>query len=116
MLDDDTITKIVARHGVVALHFAGFFVCYRCARGDSATVEHLVDEIDYFKRNNAIDNVALGPDYIPWRGTRPWIAGVRDMTELRNVAVEMVLRGYTEPEVRKVLGDNLLQLYSKTWK
>jgi microsomal dipeptidase-like Zn-dependent dipeptidase len=32
-----------------------------------------------------------------------------------NVAREMVRRGYTDTEIRKVLGLNLMRVYSKVW-
>jgi microsomal dipeptidase-like Zn-dependent dipeptidase len=117
MLDDDTIHEVVRRHGVIALHFMGFFVCWKCSSGEDATVANLVDEIEYFKRTVGIDYVALGPDYIPSKGPRGWVRGVRDMTELKNVAREMVIRGcFSDLDIQKVLGLNLLRLYGSVWK
>jgi membrane dipeptidase len=117
MLDDDTIREVVLQHGVIALHFMDFFVSWKCySAGGDVTVANLVDEIDYIKRHFGIDYVALGPDYIPWKGQRSWVRGARDMTELKNVAREMVIRGYSDSDIQKVLGLNLLRLYSSVWK
>jgi membrane dipeptidase len=113
-LDDDTIHTVVQRKGVVALHFMSKFVCYRC-KADDVTVSNLVDEIDYFKRNNWIDYVALGPDYLPQPGNT-WARGIRTISELRrSIVIEMILRGYSDEDIKKVLGLNLLRLYERVW-
>jgi len=35
---------------------------------------------------------------------------------LANVAREMVRRGFTDNEISKVLGGNLMRIYGETWK
>jgi membrane dipeptidase len=118
VLDDETIHEVVRRHGVIALHFMDFIVSWkRHSEGSDVTVATLVDEIDYIKTRFGIDYVSLGPDYFPWKGQkRSWVRGARDMTELKNVAIEMVIRGYSDSDIQKVLGLNLLGLYSSVWK
>ena len=38
------------------------------------------------------------------------------MSLLPNVAREMVRRGFTDEEISKVLGGNLIRVFEKTWK
>jgi microsomal dipeptidase-like Zn-dependent dipeptidase len=121
MLDEAAICDVVRRHGVIALHFMDRFVSWRHWSAQprvDATVADLVDEIDYIKQKFGIDYVALGPDYIPWEDNdHKWVRGLRDMTELKNVAREMVIRGgFSDQDIQKVLGLNLLQLYESVWK
>lgn len=125
-LDERTIQTVKDHQGVVALHFLEAVVSWYQLHGtkdrEEVTVSNLVDEIEYFKTKYGIDYVALGPDYFPGPfddGT--WVRGLRDMTELRNVAREMVHRRmngkrvFSEVDIQKVLGGNLLRVYEATW-
>lgn len=112
-LDDDTIRRIASARGVLALHFLNGYVQAR--RRAHATVEDLVDEIDHIKKVAGIDAIALGPDYSPMQGWR-WIEGGETYVGMPNVVREMVFRGYTDEEIEKVLGGNLVRLYSAVWK
>lgn len=112
-LDDDTIRRIGSARGVLALHFLNGYVQAR--RRAHATVEDLVDEIDHIKKVAGIDVIALGPDYSPMQGWR-WIEGGETYAGMPNVVREMVFRGYTDGDIEKVLGGNLVRLYSAVWK
>lgn len=125
-LDDGTIETVKDHGGVVALHFLEGVVSWYQLHGTKdrkdVTMSNLVDEIEYFKNKYGIDYVALGPDYFPGPfddGT--WVRALRDMTELRNVAREMVHRRvnhrrvFSDSDIHKVLGGNLLRVYGATW-
>ena len=93
ILDDATIGMVVQHHGVIALNFLEPFVSTKShLKGDDVTVSDLVDEIDYIQDHCGIEYVALGPDYIPWTKNFRIVRGLRDMTEIKNVAREMVTR------------------------
>jgi membrane dipeptidase len=112
-LGDNTIRAIAKKGGVICLHFYEGYI--HPHHGPHATVEDLVDHMDYTKRLVGIDYVVLGTDYFPWEGY-PWIEGAENMREMPNVAREMVRRGYTDDEIEKVLGLNLMRVYRKVWK
>jgi membrane dipeptidase len=42
--------------------------------------------------------------------------GVEDVTGLPNFTHAMVRRGYSEEEIRKVLGGNLFRVFREVWK
>ncbi|MBK8466661.1 MAG: dipeptidase [Chloracidobacterium sp.] len=69
----------------------------------------IVDHIDHIKAVAGIDNVGLGSDFdgIPYLP-----AGMNGAEDLVLVTYEMLRRGYTEKEIRKVLGENLLRAMS----
>jgi len=118
MLDENALKIVKEHHGVIALHFLADYVSYnRRAQGQDVTLRDLVNEIDYIRSKCGIDCVALGPDYLPASDPRPWVRGARDMTELRSVAIEMVVHTprYSDPEIKQVLGRNLLRLYGCVW-
>lgn len=61
----------------------------------------------------AVDHIALGADYFP-EETAPagWLLPVDDLSD---VAVGLLNRGYTSTEIKKILGQNLLDLYGRVW-
>lgn len=70
----------------------------------------IVDHIDHIKAVAGIDHVGIGSDFdgIPYLP-----AGMNGAEDLVLVTYEMLRRGYTEVEIRKVLGENLLRAMSK---
>ena len=77
---------------------------------DVPSYTRIVDHIDYIKRVAGIDAVGIGSDYdgVPLLPT-----GMNGMEDLPLVTYEMLRRGYTEQEVRKVLGENFLRAFAK---
>ena len=75
-----------------------------------APYTRIVDHIDYIKKLVGIDYVGIGSDYdgIPFLPD-----GMNGMEDLVLVTYEMLKRGYTEAEIRKVLGENFLRAFSK---
>lgn len=75
-----------------------------------ADYTRIVDHIDHMKRVAGIDIVGIGSDYdgIPYLPT-----GMNGAEDLVLVTYEMLRRGYTESEVRKVLGENFLRAFGK---
>ncbi len=39
--------------------------------------------------------------------------GMKDVAQLPNITYELLKRGYTEQEIRKVLGENLLRAFAQ---
>jgi len=72
--------------------------------------ERIVDHIDHIKKVAGIDIVGIGSDY---DGVPFLPAGMNGAEDLVLVTYEMLKRGYTEAEVRKVLGENFLRAFSK---
>jgi len=70
----------------------------------------IVDHIDHIKKVAGIDHAGLGSDY---DGVPFLPAGMNGAEDLPLVTYEMLRRGYTEVEIRKVLGENFLRAFSK---
>jgi membrane dipeptidase len=75
-----------------------------------APYTRIVDHIDYIKKLIGIDYIGIGSDYdgVPFLPD-----GMNGMEDLVLVTYEMLRRGYTEQEIRKVLGENFLRAFSK---
>ena len=74
----------------------------------------IVDHIDHIKKvTGTVDNVGIGSDY---DGVPFLPAGMNGAEDLVLVTYEMLRRGYTENEIRRVLGENLLRAMSQMEK
>lgn len=73
----------------------------------AASVEDLVDHIDYAVRLIGIDHVGISSDFDGGGGVVGW----SDASETLNVTLELVRRGYTDEEIEKLWGGNLLRIF-----
>lgn len=75
-----------------------------------ADYKRIVDHIDHMKKVAGIDIVGLGSDFdgIPYLP-----AGMNGAEDLPLITYEMLRRGYTEVEIKKVLGENFLRAFAK---
>ncbi|MEM9831220.1 MAG: dipeptidase [Bacteroidota bacterium] len=74
-----------------------------------ATVEHVADHIDHIVEVAGIDHVGIGCDFDGGGG----IEGVFDASEVMNITVELVKRGYSEEEIEKIWGGNLIRVFKE---
>jgi len=70
----------------------------------------LIDHIDHIRRVAGIDHVGLGSDF---DGVPSLPQGMQDISALPNITYELLLRGYSEKDIRKVLGENFLRVFSE---
>lgn len=77
------------------------------AQWPPADVKTFVDHIDYVKNLIGIDHVGIGTDFDGGGG----IPGFNDASEAPNVTVELVRRGYSDDEIKKIWGGNLLRVW-----
>jgi membrane dipeptidase len=75
-----------------------------------APYTRIVDHIDHIKQVAGIDHVGIGSDF---DGVPFLPAGMNGAEDLVLVTYEMVRRGYSESDIRKVLGENLLRAMSQ---
>src|SRR6266550_2916937 len=67
----------------------------------------LIDHIDHIVKVAGIDHVGLGPDF---DGANDFPEGARDVSMYPNITYELLKRGYSEQDIRKILGENLLRV------
>jgi len=70
------------------------------------TVKDAVDHIDHIVRLIGVDHVGIGTDFDGGGG----LADCRDVTELKNITIELARRGYSEEQVAKIWGGNFLRV------
>ncbi|MEM1262952.1 MAG: dipeptidase [Pseudomonadota bacterium] len=75
--------------------------------GPLATVQDAVDHIDHIVKVAGIDHVGIGCDFDGGGG----IDGVFDASEVMNITIELVRRGYTEEQIEKIWSGNLMRVF-----
>ena len=70
------------------------------------TVADFVDHIDYMVDLVGIDHVGISSDFDGGGGITGW----SDASETQNVTLELVKRGYSEEDIAKLWGENLLRV------
>jgi membrane dipeptidase len=82
------------------------------ARWPPPNVGDFVNHIDYMVKLIGIDHVGISSDFDGGGG----IVGWNDAAETPNVTIELVRRGYTETQIAKLWGGNLLRVWAQAEK
>jgi len=77
-----------------------------------ATVSDVADHIDHIVKVAGIDHVGIGTDFDGGGG----VDGCFDVSEMGNITLELVKRGYSKSAIRKIWGGNLMRVMKKTDK
>ena len=78
-------------------------------RWPDATVADFVDHVDYAVNLIGIDHVGISSDFDGGGGVVGW----SDASETLNVTAELVRRGYSEEEIVRLWGGNLLRVWGE---
>src|SRR6266568_4934211 len=95
----DAAHKKLARDRVRTVEYA--------RRLPPVTVAHIVDHIDHIVRLVGIDHVGIGSDF---DGVQAVPADLKSVSDLPNLTAELLRRGYSESDVDKILGGNMLRV------
>lgn len=74
------------------------------------TVADVADHIDHIVQVAGIDHVGIGSDF---DGITAWPVGLEDVSCYPRLTEELLRRGYSESDVHKVLGGNLLRAFRR---
>ncbi|HHY36848.1 MAG TPA: membrane dipeptidase [Firmicutes bacterium] len=103
-LDDDQIRALAARGGVMGINFSPAFL------GPAASLETVLDQIDYIARLAGCDCIGLGSDY---DGIAATPRGLEDVSLLPNITRGLVARGYSDQDILKILGGNFARVFAR---
>jgi len=76
---------------------------------EMATVQELVDHIDYVVNLIGVDHVGIGTDFDGGGG----VEGCNDVSELPNITEELLRRGYSEEDIQKIWGKNIMRVFKE---
>lgn len=100
-VSDEHIVRIARTGGVIGIGFWEKTVCGTDAASIVRTIRHVTDLV-------GIDHVALGSDF---DGA---VRTIFNVTGLVQVTDALLARGFTEDEIRKIMGGNVLRLFTES--
>jgi membrane dipeptidase len=72
-----------------------------------ATLAQVADHIDHVRKMAGIDHIGLGGDF---DGISSVVQGLEDVSKYPDLTAELLKRGYTDQDIRKILGQNILRV------
>ncbi|HEX7681097.1 MAG TPA: dipeptidase [Thermoanaerobaculia bacterium] len=70
----------------------------------------IVDHIDHMVKVAGIDHVGIGSDF---DGIGEVPEGMEDVSKLQKIPEELKRRGYSDGDIRKIMGDNFLRVFAE---
>ncbi|HXM46435.1 MAG TPA: membrane dipeptidase, partial [Pyrinomonadaceae bacterium] len=77
------------------------------------SVTRIVDHIDHVVKLVGIDHVGIGSDF---DGIQAVPADLKSVADLPNLTTELLKRGYSESDIDKILGGNMLRVMEEVEK
>lgn len=122
-LRDEQLRAIALNGGVVMVNFADIFIdprkvspwehAARWAAGlgrPLTPLSVLADHVEHVARVAGVDHVGLGSDF----DGAPWFpAGLEDVSGYPALTLELLRRGWSDDELRKLLGGNALRVLAR---
>lgn len=105
-LSDDQLLALKENGGIAQINFWSTTVA---DVGQTATIARLADHIDYVAGFIGVDHVGLGSDF----DGAPMPVDLPNASHLPRLTEELVRRGYSEEDLKKILGGNALRVFSE---
>jgi len=86
---------------------AGMKEWYKAHPDPPATVAMVADHIDHIRQVAGIDHIGIGSDF---DGIQSTPAGLEDVSKYPVLTAELLRRGYSDADLKKVLGQNVLRV------
>ena len=116
---DDILTQLKANGGVIMVTFVPGFLSQEVAAFNAipadqrsgkeaprATLIDVADHIDHIRKVAGIDHIGLGGDF---DGITQVVLGLEDVSTYPELIVELLRRGYSDDDIRKITGRNILR-------
>ncbi|MDQ3009109.1 MAG: dipeptidase [Acidobacteriota bacterium] len=119
-LTDDMLKALAKNGGVIQINFYNGFINTEYAKpGDpvptksaqTATLDMLMAHFEHAIKVAGIDHVGIGSDFDGVNGLLP--PGMEEISKLPAITYELLKRGHSEANVKKVLGENLLRVMAE---
>jgi membrane dipeptidase len=119
-LTDNMLKALAQNRGVVMINFYNGFINTEYARPgapaptkppNAATMEMLIQHFEHAIKVAGIDHVGIGSDFDGVDGMLP--GGMEDVSKLPAITYELLKRGYSDADVKKVLGGNMLRVMAE---
>ena len=72
-----------------------------------ATVQQVADHIDHLAEMAGVEHVGIGSDF---DGISDSPQGLEDISKMPALTTELLKKGYSEADIRKIMGENFLRV------
>jgi membrane dipeptidase len=117
---DNVLQMVTKNGGVVMVTFVPGFISQEVATFDArpeaerkgltpprATLSQVADHIDHIRKVAGIDHVGIGGDF---DGITQVVEGLEDVSKYPDLTAELLKRGYSDGDVKKIMGLNVLRV------
>jgi membrane dipeptidase len=117
---DDILRQLKANRGIIMVTFVPGFVSQEVADFNAlpadqragkevprATLIQVADHIDHIREVAGIDAIGLGGDF---DGITQVVMGLEDTSTYPDLLAELLRRGYSDEDIRKIAGRNMLRV------
>lgn len=73
----------------------------------AASLRDVANHVEYIRRIAGVDHVGLGADFDGFRGS---VSGLEDVSKYPDLLAELMRRGWTQAEIKKLAGRNVLRV------
>jgi membrane dipeptidase len=119
-LTDEMLKAVAKNGGVIQINFYNGFINTEYAKpgnpvptksAQTATLDMLMAHFEHAIQVAGIDHIGIGSDFDGVDGLLP--PGMEDISKLPTITYELLKRGHSEADVKKVLGENLLRVLAE---
>ncbi|XP_078614762.1 dipeptidase 1-like isoform X1 [Branchiostoma floridae x Branchiostoma japonicum] len=107
---DDVLERMKDNKGVVMVNFYNPYVNCGPNKTPVTNISHVADHCDYIRRVAGEDYVGIGADY---DGVNEVPVGLEDVSKYPNLIEELIVRGWTDDQIKKLLGLNIMRVMDK---
>jgi len=118
---DNVLEQLAKNGGVICVTFVPGFVSPKVNAWNAlskedqarqpmpqASIADVADHIDHIRKIAGIDHIGIGSDF---DGITQTIPGLDDVSKYPALTAELLKRGYSDGDVKKILGQNLLRVF-----
>ena len=104
-MSDDLIIKLAKNGGRIHVCLYNYFL----AKDGRADINTICDHIDYMVKLVGSEYVGVGSDFDGGGG----VLGCNDSSELINITMELIRRGYSDDDIKNIMGAGFVKYYEK---
>jgi membrane dipeptidase len=88
---------------------------YVARKGPSprATIKDVADHIEHIKTVAGVDHIGIGADFYGAEAEHELVKGLEDVSKYPALFAELVRRGWSDADLRKLAGENLLRVFRR---
>jgi len=112
-ISDEHIKAVAEKRGVIGINALSPFL-RKDGEKQGTTLTDYLKHIDHVVKLVGVDFVGIGTDYTEGEGPPRFC--FRSITDLLDVAALLLENGYSDKDLKKIMGENWLRVFKAVWK